>query len=47
MDKAKYEQMDTAEYIRAISKATDQEQVALIRWLGQQGRRTHLEVFRR
>lgn len=46
MDKAKLDQMDAAEYIRTISKATDQEQASLIRWLGQRGRLTHLEVFR-
>jgi len=46
MGKTKYEQMAAAEYIRAISKSTDQEQAALIRWLGQQGRLTQLEVFR-
>ena len=46
MDKAKLDQMDADEYIRTISKATDQEQAALFRWLGQQRRRTHLETFR-
>ncbi len=46
MDKAKYEQMDADEYIRTLSKSSDQEQAALLRWLGQQGRRTQLEAFR-
>lgn len=40
------EEMTPAEYIRNLSGCTDPQQAALMRWLGQQGRLTHLEVFR-
>ena len=46
MGQDKYEQMEAPEYIRALANCTDQEQAALIRWFGHQGRLTHLEVFR-